>query len=96
MIHIEFKNINFNFTDSQYKHLAEYMMKINGEEWESRNIDLNYSRKILIPIGYQNINIMFNNEELTEFKRLLDMHQLESNYTQYFKTSLGDFRIHLN
>ncbi len=39
LIHVEFKNINLNFTDSQYKYFVEYIMKINGEEWESRNID---------------------------------------------------------
>lgn len=96
LIHIEFKNLNFNFTDSQYKHFAEYIMKINGEEWESRNKDSSYSRKILIPVGSQNINIMFNNEELTELKCLLDMHQLNSNYTQHFKAPQGDFLIYLN
>lgn len=96
LIHIEFKNINFNFTDSQYKHFVEYIMKVNGKEWEYRNRDTSYSRKILIPIGYQNINILFNNEELIEFKCLLDMYQLNSNYTQHFKTFQGDFLIYLN
>ncbi len=96
LIHIEFKNINFNFTDSQFSHFAEYLNNIDGAEWENKNRNTNFTRKILIPIGYQNINILLNNEELTEFKCLLKTQQLSNNYVQQLNTTQCNFLIYLN
>jgi len=96
LIHIEFKNLNFNFSDSQYTRFAAYMKGLDGEHWEYTNRDSSYSRKILIPIGYQNINILFNSQELAEFKDLLQVQLVHRSYTLSIETSHADFTLFLN
>ena len=96
LIHVEFKNLNFNFSDSQYNHFAAYIKGLDGGQWELINRKSVYSRKILIPIGYQNINIMFNSEELAEFKDLLHIQPVKGNYTLNFETEYANFTLFLN
>ena len=96
LLHVEFKNLNFNLTLAQYKHLADYIQNLNGSEWEDINSESNFSRKIMIPIGHQNINIMFNIDELAEFNSLLNEHQLNTPYRKHYKTSIFDFYFFLN
>jgi len=69
-IHIEYKNLNFNFSEKQYKHFADYILKLDGEEWENKNRNSHYRRKIIIPIGHKSVNILLNNTELQELKQL--------------------------
>ncbi len=96
LIHVEFKNLNFNFTAEQYKHFADYIKSLDGAQWESANRNSSYIRKIMIPIGYQNINMMFNSDELSEFKTLLSISQPDYTYKQYIKTNQLDFFVFLN
>lgn len=96
LIHVEFKNLNFNFTLAQYEHFADYILKLDGSEWEDINRDSSYLRKIMIPIGHQNFNIMFNNEELKEFNNLLNKQQLNTPYRKHYKNSKFDFYFYLN
>ena len=37
LIHIEYKNLNFNFTIKQFDDFADYLSKLDGEEWEEKN-----------------------------------------------------------
>jgi len=69
--HIEFKNLNFNFNDSQFRLFKNSIQNIEGEEWEKINEKSTYTRKILIPSGQKGFNILFNSSELNEFKNLL-------------------------
>lgn len=70
-IHIEYKNLNFNFNRDQYDHFRGYIIDLNGEEWEGKNKTSIYKRKIVIPIGHKNFNVLLNKEELAELKELL-------------------------
>ncbi len=96
LIHVEFKNLNFNFTAEQYQHFADYIKSLDGAQWEHANRNSSYIRKIMIPIGYQNINMMFNSDELSEFKALLSMSQADCAFKQCIRTSQFDFFIFLN
>jgi hypothetical protein len=69
-IHIEYKNLNFNFSDKEYKHFANYFKELDGQYWEKTNINMPYLRKIIVPIGHKNVNILLNNTELQELKNL--------------------------
>ena len=70
-IHIEYKNLNFNFSDKEYIHFSNYFKKLDGQYWEKMNLNMPYRRKIIVPIGHENVNILLNNTELQELKRLL-------------------------
>lgn len=69
-IHIEYKNLNFNFSEEQYKHFADCILELDGIEWEHKNRNSHYRRKIIIPIGHKNVNVLLNNVELQELKQL--------------------------
>lgn len=70
-VHVEYNNLNFNFTTEEYKRFATYIQKLDGSFWESKNQTTQYRRKILIPVGHKNINLLLNNSELKELKDLL-------------------------
>ena len=70
LIHIEHKNLNFNFTEKQFDDFDEYLSKINGQEWEEKNKNSKFKRKILITIGRQNFRVLLTNDELEELKKL--------------------------
>ena len=57
-IHIEFKTLGFNFSKKQFRSFVESILELNGAEWEKRNKDSYFSRKIMIPTGQNNINIL--------------------------------------
>jgi len=59
LIHFEYKNLNFNFTDIEYYCFAEYFKNLEGEYWEFRNANNNF-------------NILLNRIELQELKMLFD------------------------
>ncbi len=73
-IHIEFNNLSFNFDNTEFKQFANYFKKLNGPYWEKQNKDTIYRRKIFVPIGHKNVTFLLNNEELQEFKLLLNGH----------------------
>lgn len=81
-IHIEYKNLNFNFSEKQYKHFAEYIMKLDGKEWEHKNRNTQYRRKIIIPIGHKSVNILLNNAELQELKQLFSAKKRNNNIVE--------------
>ena len=70
-IHFEFNNLNLNFDNmDEFKHTANYFLKLDGVYWEKQNTNSYFTRKILVPIGHHNFHIMLNNEELMELKEL--------------------------
>ena len=69
-IHIEYKNLNFNFNDKEYRDFANYFKGLDGQYWEDINYHTPYRRKIIVPIGHKNVNILLNNTELQELKKL--------------------------
>ncbi len=70
-IHIEYKNLNFNLSEEEYKNFVNYINSISGKEWEHCNRNSAYKRKILLPVGSRYFYALFNNKELEEFKYLL-------------------------
>ena len=69
-IHIEYKNLNFNFDDEEYKNFACYFMELDGPYWESVNSHVSFRKKIIVPVGHKNLNMLLNNSELEELKQL--------------------------
>ena len=74
MIHVEYKNLNFNFEDkTECEHFAKYFLRLDGEHWEKQNAESCFSRKIIVPIGHKNFHMILNNEELLELKELFSV-----------------------
>ena len=95
-IHIEFNNLNFNFSEKQYKHFANYILKLDGNEWEYKNRNSHYRRKIIIPIGHKNVNILLNNAELQELKQLFSFEKQGSIISEDLKIMNINFTNFLN
>ena len=70
-IHIEFNNLNFNFTEEQYRAFCEYLNNLDGAYWEEKNKHSVFRRKIRIPLDQSSVCLMLNKEELTGLRRLL-------------------------
>lgn len=71
-IHIEFNNLNLNFTDEEFQHFSQYILSIDGIEWTHRNRNLKYNRKIVLQLfNNSSANILLNIAELEEFKSLI-------------------------
>jgi len=46
-IHIEYKNLRFNFSVQQFDNFADYLSKFDDKKWDSRK--LSYVQKKIIP-----------------------------------------------
>ena len=46
-IHVEYKNLNFNFKEEDFWKFAHYLQNLDGEEWTLRNKTSNFKRKIM-------------------------------------------------
>lgn len=94
-IHVEYKNLSFNLNEKQYRDFVNKLLELDGKEWEERNKDSYYTRKIIIPTGNKSIRLLLDNQELSELKDLLtnntDTHPV---FTKYFtnKTSFTSFK----
>lgn len=71
-IHVEFNNLNFNFNDKEFQNFSDFIKQINDHYIEHQNKDAIYRRKIIIPLGYKNLNVLLNKNELFELKQLLN------------------------
>lgn len=73
-IHIEFKNLNFNFSEKEYKHFTAYINNLDGFFGEMQNASSVFTRKIRIPLNDTNsFCFLLNTEELGQFKELLSV-----------------------
>ncbi len=70
-IHIEYKNINLNFSEKQFKYFVEHLNTLDGKSIEKKYAHSPYNRKIAIATTHKAVNILLNNEELEELKLLL-------------------------
>lgn len=71
-IHIEYKILNINLSERQFKQFSLNIIAIDGEAWEARNKCCEGKRKIFIPLESKSIILMLNNTELIEFKTLVE------------------------
>ncbi|MFV0266685.1 MAG: DUF6686 family protein [Draconibacterium sp.] len=94
--HIEFKNLNFNLKEEDFWNFVHDISKIDGKYCEGLNAHSNYSRKIIIPISRDKFNVLLNNEELVEFKRLLSFRQNYTPYQKIIKAGEFEFTSNLN
>lgn len=69
-IHIEFGNLNFNFSQKEFDDFADYILTLDGNYWKEENKDTPFARKIFIPIGHKNFNVLLSSKELEEMKSL--------------------------
>jgi len=69
-IHIEYKNLNFNFNEKEYFDFAKYFKELDGSYWEKMNSHFPYRKKIIVPVGHSSLNVLLNNEEVQELKKL--------------------------
>ncbi len=95
--HLEFKNLNFNFSTEQLEKFAEYIKGINGKKWENINKNSTFERKIIIPIGHKTLRVLFNVEELLELKELLSpSNRISPNLSQKITACQIDFTAYRN
>lgn len=91
LIHFEYKNLNFNFTTYEYEFFSNYFLNLNGEYWEIENANCFFERKILIPAGTNNFNILLNNEELFELKEMFSKTNYKKNIpSELFKDNFSN------
>ena len=79
LIHFEYKNLNFNFTNEEYIHFSNYFLNLDGAQWELKNANCFFKRKIFVPAGRNNFNIILNNNELLELKALFSNTEINFN-----------------
>lgn len=70
MIHIEYGNLNFNFSKKEFEEFANYIINLDGAFWQDENKYAPFNRKIIIPIGHKNFNVLLSLAELNEMKSL--------------------------
>lgn len=80
-IHIEFHNLNINFSsEEKYTEFAKHIHNIDGEKWASLNTSTPYKRKIMIPIGTGNCNFILHPGELENLKNLCQLNLFDSKF----------------
>ena len=95
-IHVEFNNLNFNFSQKQFDKFTEYILNLNGTKWEEKNKASFYQRKIIIPIGHNSFNVLLNNSELIELKQLFNISLAESYTFKHFRVLNLNFTHFVN
>jgi len=70
-IHIEFFNFLFSFNEEEFDYFKKCFERMDGCYYERANSGLNYTRKIIVPIGHRNASMMLNRKELEELQDLL-------------------------
>lgn len=74
LYHLEFGNLNFNFTEKQLIVFRKYINEIDGEYWARVNHKTEHTRKIQLPTQLKGTNFCFHASELEELKYLLNTH----------------------
>jgi hypothetical protein len=82
--HVEYKNLQFTFSESEYRFFVDYFTKIDTAYWETINKNSIYQKKIMVPIGHHNFTMMFDCFEIVELRELLG----EPGTTQSFNALL--------
>lgn len=95
-IHIEYKNLNFNFKESELWKFVNYINSIEGTEWENKNRYSIFSKKIIFPVGSGNFNVLLTKEEIEEFKCMLNFQKDNSSFYKTIKAGQLEFTSNLN
>lgn len=79
-IHIEFGNMNFDFTESELVEFRNYIERLDGEYWEIKNAHTLFARKIRIPLGVRSsFYFLLNSSELEQLKELISPKEISAN-----------------
>lgn len=68
-IHIEFGSFLLKYTLDEFRQFAEYIININEKSFHCKRFDSN--KKILIPIGHPDLQLLLTWYELKNFQSLL-------------------------
>lgn len=95
-IHIQFKNLNFTFSDKEYKSFVDYISNLYHEYWEYKTQEPNHKRKIVLHIGHRNVNILLNYNELQELNQLFNNTYQGADQNTVFGIKDMDITLFLN
>ena len=84
--HIEFKNLKFSFTLTEFKSFVSYFRDLDGTYWTDINQATVYYRKINVPIGHKNVTTLFTTEEINELLDLCNIQNNNPHHLQYLNT----------
>ncbi|SMO66337.1 hypothetical protein SAMN06265379_104189 [Saccharicrinis carchari] len=86
--HFEFNQIAIDFSSVKaLENFQNYLIEINGEEFELLNIDTFYNRKIHIPFPNTAIKMVLSQNDLKELKVLV------TNFINHYKRAQEDTRM---
>jgi hypothetical protein len=90
--HLEYKNLQFSFNESEYRFFVDYFNKIDADYWESINKNTLYRKKIMVPIGHHNFTMMFDYVEILELRELFGQSETSLDTNQFL---LSHFNLEL-
>jgi len=70
-IFLEFNNLLLKFSNEEFLAFSEYVGKIDGNYWQTKNARTVFNKKIMISVNSQKIHVLLTIEELNELKTLL-------------------------
>lgn len=71
-IHLEFGNFSYDFSsEAKLNDFLSNLEQIDGQHYEELNKSTNYRRKIIVPIPYTGIRILFTLNELDKIRNLI-------------------------
>jgi hypothetical protein len=69
--HLIYNNIFFEFYPIEFKSFKKYVLQLEVDLWENKNLGIKMTRKIPIPTSQENLVIMFDRQEIEELKSLI-------------------------
>ncbi|MGQ1889748.1 DUF6686 family protein [Thermophagus sp. OGC60D27] len=87
-IHIEYNNLSFSFSPSQFNFFVDFFKNIKANHWEKMNAASPYSRKIIIPVHHRNITLLMNAQEVKEMRVLLGIEKIDLERCPFPKIAL--------
>ena len=79
MYHVSFYNMYFEFNRKQLIAFRNHIAEIDADMWEKSHSNIRGKRKIPVQTLHQSLYVIFNKEELYEFRELLE---IDSSFTQ--------------
>ena len=73
MYHVSFYNMYFEFNRKQLIKFRNHIAEIDADMWEKSYSNIRGKRKIPVQTLHQSLYVIFNKEELHEFRELLEI-----------------------
>ncbi len=94
VFHLEFNNIYLEFNSKEFEKFKSYVNTIEITYWEDKYACVHFRRKIPIPTQQENLVLMFNRQEITELKLLLNPR--ENGQIPFLRISDIDYNLIIN